>query len=304
MRVGVSLTSNHSNPDVRQSARWMVERAAAAREAGLDSLFVGDHHAMPVPYFQNTPVLGRLLAEWGDKPAGCLFLLPLWPPVLVAEQVGTLAALHQGRFIVQCALGAGRDQFSAMGANYRQRPSTFEESLGIVRGLLAGEKVDGGQRFPAIQHLSIAPIPPEPVDFWVGGSVEASIDRAARIGDGWLAGPELSPAFADHWAKYYASRCHAYDRKPSAVAIRRDVFVGQSDAAAERVVRPILAAGYRGFPDDAPIYGSPETVAARFRELAAIGFTDVIIRHLTDDQPHVLESYRHLREVRTAVEDA
>jgi alkanesulfonate monooxygenase SsuD/methylene tetrahydromethanopterin reductase-like flavin-dependent oxidoreductase (luciferase family) len=46
-----------------------------------------------------------------------LFLLPLWHPVLVAEQIGTLAAIAQGRFIMQCGLGWGEARFAAMGAN-------------------------------------------------------------------------------------------------------------------------------------------------------------------------------------------
>ena len=86
MRVGISLTSNHPDAtDPRQAARWMIERAAAARRAALDSLFVGDQHVSPTPYYQNTPMLGRLLAEWGEAPAGCLFLLPLWHPNLDAR---------------------------------------------------------------------------------------------------------------------------------------------------------------------------------------------------------------------------
>ncbi|PWU22730.1 MAG: LLM class flavin-dependent oxidoreductase, partial [Candidatus Rokuibacteriota bacterium] len=92
MRLGISLTSGYPPGDPRVAARHMIERAAAARRAGLDSLFVGDHHATPGPYYQNVPIFGRLLAEWGNAPAGCLFLLPLWNPVLLAEQVGTLAA--------------------------------------------------------------------------------------------------------------------------------------------------------------------------------------------------------------------
>ncbi|HXL45272.1 MAG TPA: hypothetical protein VN977_01580, partial [Candidatus Binatia bacterium] len=63
MRVGISLTSGHAVKDPREGARWMIERAAAARQAGLDSLFVGDHHATAGPYYQNVPILGRLLAE-------------------------------------------------------------------------------------------------------------------------------------------------------------------------------------------------------------------------------------------------
>ena len=62
MRVGISLTSNYPDvTDPRQGARWMIERAASARRAGLDSLFVGDQHASPTPYYQPSerqPVTG------------------------------------------------------------------------------------------------------------------------------------------------------------------------------------------------------------------------------------------------------
>ena len=62
MKVGISLTSNHPDAnDPHQGARWMIERAAAAHRAGLDSLFVGDQHVSATPYYQNTPMLGRLL---------------------------------------------------------------------------------------------------------------------------------------------------------------------------------------------------------------------------------------------------
>jgi len=52
MRVGISLTSNHPDvKDPRQGARWIIERAAASHRAGLDSLFVGDQHVSPTPYY-------------------------------------------------------------------------------------------------------------------------------------------------------------------------------------------------------------------------------------------------------------
>jgi alkanesulfonate monooxygenase SsuD/methylene tetrahydromethanopterin reductase-like flavin-dependent oxidoreductase (luciferase family) len=290
--------------DVREGARWMIERAAAARDSGLDSLFIGDHHAMPAPYYQNTPMLGRLLAEWDGRPAGCLFLLPLWNPVLLAEQVGTLASIHTGRFILQCALGDGRQQFEGIGVNMKLRPSMFEESLAMVRALLAGETVSGTRRFPAVAGARINPLPPEPVEIWVGGSAEPSIARAARLGDAWLAGPELTPVLARKWSRFYLDQCQGLARTPTVVAIRRDVFVGETDAHAEAVAAPIVKAGYRGFDPSACTWGSVATVARAFREYAAMGYTDVIIRHLTDDQGEVLGSMRRLSEVRKAVLDA
>src|SRR6202040_4167635 len=152
MRVGISLTTNYPEvTDPRQGAHWIIERAAAARRAALDSLYVGDQHASPTPYYQNTPMLGRLLAEGGEAPAGCQFLLPVWHPVLVDEQIGTLAAIAQGPFIMQCGLGWGDDRFAAMGVNMKTRPSAFEEALDIVRRLLAGETGRSSPRFPVAE---------------------------------------------------------------------------------------------------------------------------------------------------------
>jgi hypothetical protein len=50
MRVGVSLRTSFFTDDVRAGAGWIVERARSAWDAGLDALFVGDHHVTPIPY--------------------------------------------------------------------------------------------------------------------------------------------------------------------------------------------------------------------------------------------------------------
>jgi alkanesulfonate monooxygenase SsuD/methylene tetrahydromethanopterin reductase-like flavin-dependent oxidoreductase (luciferase family) len=54
-------------------------------------------------------------------------------------------------------------------------------------------------------------------------------------------------------------------------------------------------------PPAALIAGTVDEVAERFTALAALGYTDVIVRHLTNDQSKVLGSLARLREVRTAL---
>jgi alkanesulfonate monooxygenase SsuD/methylene tetrahydromethanopterin reductase-like flavin-dependent oxidoreductase (luciferase family) len=296
----VSLTSGRRVDDPRRGAEWMIERTKAAWHAGLDSLFVGDHHGTPGPYYQNVPIMGRLLAEWGERPAGCLFLYPLWNPVLLAEQVGTLAAIARGRFIVQCGLGDDSQQFGAMGAAIKTRPSAFEQGFDAVKRLLAGETVTASGRF-TFENAKVALRPAQPVEYWIGASADPAIDRAARLGDGWLASPGLTTAEAKRQIDHYRARCAAYGRTPTAIAIRRDVYVGKSAADVEAVAGPIFKAGYRGFDPSALVAGTVDDVAKRFVELARMGYTDVIIRHLTDDQAHVLSSYEQLGRVREAV---
>ncbi|MBV8936421.1 MAG: LLM class flavin-dependent oxidoreductase [Alphaproteobacteria bacterium] len=301
MRVGISLTSNHPGvKDPRLGARWMIERAAAAHRAGLASLFVGDQHVSPTPYYQNTPLLGRLLAEWGKAPAGCLFLLPLWHPVLVAEQIGTLAAIAQGRFIMQCGLGWGEARFAAMGANIKTRPSAFEEALDIIRRLLAGETVSAYRRF-RIAEASLALRPAESVEVWIGASAPPAIDRAARLAEGWISSPSLTREEARAQADLYRDRCAAYGRQPGAIVLRRDIYVGESPADATAVLRLALSQGYRGIPAEALIAGSVDEVAEQFRTFAKIGYTDIIVRHLTNDQPKVMGSLGRLGAVRAAL---
>ena len=289
VKIGTSLRSTYSVADPRQGARWMVERAAAAAAAGLDSLFVGDHHATgPAAYYQNTAILGRLLTEWGDQPAGALYLLPAWNPVLVAEQVGTLAALARGRFVLQCAVGGG-DQMAAMGAPPKGRAAAFEERLGVIRRLLAGEEVDG---------VRVAPLPAEPVDVWIGGHAAPAIDRAARMGDGWIAAPWATDGEAAELAAAYCKACEAHGKAPGEVVLRRDIHVGGDESDARRVAQPVLDGGYRGMDPAATVVGSPEQVAERFAGYAAMGYDHVLVRHLAEEQEEVLASFARLARVR------
>ncbi len=302
MRIGISITSAHALRDVREGARVMIERAAAARAAGLDSLFVGDHHATPRPYYQNNAILGRLLAEWGDAPAGALYLLPLWHPVLLAEQVGTLAAIARGPFVMQCAIGGGEDQFHAFGANLRTRVRAFEESLDLMRRLWAGETVssDGHWKIP---RARIAPIPPEPVEVWVGAQAKPAIERAARLADAFLAGPGLLLDEAAEQASLYRDACSRHSRA-GLLTIRRDIYVGESDEEARSTSAPIVDAGYRGFRPDALVIGSVDSVAEQLRAFAGAGYRDIIVRNLMPSQPHALASIERLARVRELVADA
>ena len=303
MHIGVSERSGFGLADVRTGARWMLERTRAARDAGLDSLFLGEHHATGGTYYQNVPMLGRLLAEWGDRPAGALFLLPLWHPVTLAEQVGTLASLTQGRFILQCALGGGDEQFGGMGVPLRGRVARFESTLAVLRRLLAGEQVTTDEPMP-LRSARSGPLPPEPVDVWIGGSATAAIDRAARLGDGWIAAPGVTPAQAAAQLEQYRSSCTAHGRAVGVTAIRRDVHVGADDADARRVADPILSAGYRGLPPESLVIGGVAQTSQAFADLDGLGFSHVLVRHLADDQHEVLASYERLGAVRSHLADA
>jgi len=243
------------------------------------------------------PMLARMLADWGDAPVGALFLLPLWDPVLLAEQIGTLAALSPGRFIAQCCVGADPAQFRALGADPRRRGHEFEWRFEVLRGLLAGETV---ARHAEAAEIRINPVPEESVEYWIGAEAPVAIDRAARMADAWMPGPNVPLAVARKQLFDYRERCEAHDRPPRATPIRRNIHVAEDASDLERRVRPALAsADIRvGVDPGCVIAGTVDEVTERFAELAEAGFSDVIVRHFLDEPAAVLDSYGRLAEVR------
>lgn len=260
----------------------MIERAQAAYRAGFTSLTIGDHHNMGVPYAQNTPMLGRLLAEWPDRPAGCLFLVPLWNPVLMAEQIGTLAAMHPAPFIVQTGIGYGEEQFRAFGADLRTRGRVLEDTVAAVKAMLAGDIVDSEGLDLVGGRVGL--IPDGPVEWWIGGSVERAIRRAAAIGDAWYAGPGLSAELGAAMVQLHR------DAGGNRVILRKDALVLDDGDAAHRLADDLVASGYRGLTKDVLLVGSPDEVAAELGTYEAAGFDEIIVRCMSVPQDAAIET--------------
>ena len=296
MKIGISVTSSYAVEDPREGAGNMIDRARVSRDAGLDTLFVGDHHVTPFPYYQNNVILARMLAEWGDKPYGALYLLPLWHPVTLAEQIGTLASLGKGQFIMQCGLGDER-QGNAMGIDMSKRVGMFVASINSMRAMWRGESVDE-PKYWNLSRAKISPVPTDHVDIWVGSLVDKAIERTARMAEGWLASPSLSPVDSGKVLDRYKEHCAKYDRVPTATAIRRDIYVGASSEDAKKVAAPYVQKGYRGIPQDALMIGSVAEVADKIKVLEEQGFTDIIVRNMSSNQQECMACIERLAAVK------
>jgi len=289
-RFGVSLSSTHDSDGPTR----MIERARAAHEAELSSLTLGDHHDMKVPYAQNTPMLGRLLAEWSSRPAGCLFLTPLWKPLLMAEQIGTLAAIHHAvspdvPFIIQTGIGWGDAQFVNLGADMKRRGRDIDAAIPVVKALLAGEAVTDS--YFGLVDATVGLRSNGTYEWWIGGTADAAIDRAARLGDCWYGGPgDEDEAIRQRIERY---RSAGGDR----VAQRRDAVMGPDSDAARSHAKELTDRGYRGMAFERLLSGSATDVAERSAELAALGVDDVIVRCASPDQDIALATLAELGQV-------
>ncbi len=123
-------------------------------------------------------------------------VLPGRHPVLVAKQLASLAALAPKRvlpvFGLRSAIPAEREVFVVPEG---ERAAVFDESLRVLRSVLADDSASYSGRFFTVNGAAIAPRPAPPLDIWVGGSAPSAFRRIGTLADGWL-GSFLTPAEA------------------------------------------------------------------------------------------------------------
>ena len=116
--------------DTAQQARRVVEIAALAREAGLGGLLYGDNHAVPAVYansFSQIPTIGRIMAVTGEMPVGVVILAPFYEPIVLAEQLGTLAAFAESKRNADAFVAAGAAEGAGPGGDHED--GKFHEML-------------------------------------------------------------------------------------------------------------------------------------------------------------------------------
>jgi alkanesulfonate monooxygenase SsuD/methylene tetrahydromethanopterin reductase-like flavin-dependent oxidoreductase (luciferase family) len=300
---GAFLERPMGSDNVAEQATNLIEVAAAARMAHLWCLLVGDNHAAPPVYgnmFQPVPTIARLSAVTGSMAIGMVLLAPFYHPLLLAEQVGTLGAFVDAPLIVTFAAGNAPQAFGAFGFTLRSRGARTEEMITVVRALLAGETVTARGRSFEVVNATISPLPRHPTQIWIAGTNEITVERAGRLGDGWLTAQNATDVeLAKHLDLYQETT--ARHNRAALPVLRRDIHVASTDAEARAHVDPILAQGYRGLDYDRLLVGSPDTIVRRLRRYESMGFEHVMVRHITGDHDAMMASFELLGDVISAV---
>jgi len=123
-----------------------------------------------------------------------LYLVPLRHPVPVARQLATIGQIAPGRLTLGVGIGGeDRHAIEVCGVDPKTRGRRMDECLQILRQLADGTPVTFDGQFFSLKDALIAPAPSPRIPLIVGGRSDAAVNRAARLGDGWL-GIWVSPA--------------------------------------------------------------------------------------------------------------
>ena len=189
---------------------YYLPLAQAAEAAGYSSITVADSLAYPKEsdsVYPYTPDGSRtfledkefietfvLVAAMGAVTTTLRFTpfvlkLPVRPPVLVAKQAASVAALTNNRVALGVGISPWREDFEIMGVPFEKRGRRMDECMDIVRGLTSADGYfEFHGEFYDIPAIKICPVPSEPIPLLVGGHADAALRRAVIRGDGWMHG--------------------------------------------------------------------------------------------------------------------
>jgi len=262
-------------------ARRLRDGVAAIAAAGIDRVCVGDHVSFHGGRGFDGLVQATALAALCDlEVQTAVYLLPLRHPVPVARQVNSLAQLAEGRFVFGVGVG-GEDpnEVTMCGVDPTTRGKRMDESLTIVRALLAGETVDATGGFFELDSARVLPAPAAPVPVMVGGRSAAALRRAGRLSEGYLALWTTTDRFTAAVAEVEE---HASAAGRGNVPWRHGLQVWCGFANSAAAARPLLAEAMEGlyqtpfekFERYSP-YGTPAEVAAALAPFVAAGCRDL-----------------------------
>ena len=179
-----------------------------------------------------------------------LFLLPFYNPILLAEQLATLDVISGGRTTAINALGYDAAAFAAFGTTLRARVSRFVEIFEIMRLLWERDNVTyKGRHYSFDAPISLNPKPvSQPLPMWVAGGAEPAIQRAAKMGDGWVIAPGWAPDLVKKGIQFYRdslAEC-GRDERDMEIVLRRDAHLDPTSDTGHREAQTFFENGYRG----------------------------------------------------------
>jgi probable F420-dependent oxidoreductase len=106
---------------------------------------------------------------------------------IIANQAAEVDILSGGRMRLGIGVGWNHVEYEALGVDWKTRGVRQAEQVEVLRRLWSEDLVSFTGRFHNLEDVSIVPPPVQrPIPIWFGGSSDAVIRRAARLGDGWM----------------------------------------------------------------------------------------------------------------------
>ena len=223
---------------------WTFQRLLAPAGANLAPVY----HSVLDPMVS----LGYLAAATSTIRLGVAVVNhPFASPLLLAKQAATVDVLSGGRLDLGIGSGWLAEEFTGSGATLAERGARADEYVAALRSLWTGE---GGY------HGTFFEIPagrqdPRPVQrpgppILIGGMSRAAMQRAGRIGDGWVTASSANLSLIAESAKVVQNAARAAGRGPARIVCRGVVRPGRPRLSKTTGDRVLLSGSYERIRED------------------------------------------------------
>ena len=199
MRVNVTMSLSDMGGDPATIRTF----AQAAEGLGFDGLGVPDHvlgadvtnrpnwgsRNTSADLFHDPFVLFGFLSACTERLefSTQVLILGQRQTALVAKQTASVAVLSGDRLRLGVGIGWNPVEYEALNENFHDRGKRSEEQIDLLRKLWAEPTIDYRGKWHRVDEAGINPLPPaRNMPIWLGGHVDATLRRIARIGDGWI----------------------------------------------------------------------------------------------------------------------
>ena len=288
-----------STPD--QALRETVAISSEVERLGYHRLWVAEHHGMPAVASSAPAVLIAHLANATTtlRVGSGGVMLPNHAPLVVAEQFGTLEALHPGRIDLGLGRAPGTDQVTvrALRRTPEMQADTFpDDVVELINYLLPGEG--------APHHPSANPGRGYLPEVWLLGSSLFSAQLAGVLGLPFSFAYHFAPALLDAALTAYRSNF-----RPSVLHAQPTVMVAVSVLCAPSQAEALWLSGSTALSILQLRTGrlgplpSPEDAARyQFTDAERSIVEDAMATHLIGDPDAVTEGLRQLQR-RTSADE-
>jgi len=267
---------------------------------GVDSIWQTDRMVSPFPMLECMSVMAALSGRTKRMRFGMnVVSLAMRDPVLCAKQCATIDFLSGGRILPAFGIGSPlAPEWEALGFSTKTRGRVTDEALDVIARLWSEDGVNFDGRHFQLRNASISPKPVQPqLPMWIGGGSKAAIARTARVGTGWIGGPETPAQTAPIVAAireatkaagrtidddHYGASFPFYFGK-----LTDDVMQG-----------PIATYAKRSKADPATYFGvgDADDIVERIAQYVDAGVSKFIVRPVAVDETFVLDQTKRLIE--------
>jgi alkanesulfonate monooxygenase SsuD/methylene tetrahydromethanopterin reductase-like flavin-dependent oxidoreductase (luciferase family) len=301
VRFGILLPTREVILSKRSDPSSIYHLCDRAETLGFHSVWVGDSLTAK-PRLDALTTLAAVGARTKRLRLGtAVFLAALRHPILVAQTVGTLDWLTQGRIDLGIGYSRPNDpaqehEFEILGLSAAKRIAMSEELVEVVRRLWSDNDVSHEGRFSQFAHVTLEPKPVQPggVPIWLASNnIEPGLRRVGRMANGWLNNITSPEIYRECLEKI---RAYAAEAGRDPASIEPGLYFTLAAGGEKEITEgQAFLAQYYNRPYEATAkamlcaMGGWEEVAAKIEAYRGAGARTIILRFATQDQLGQLE---------------